>query len=120
MSPRTVPVLRRWQLWGASLALMTGVFGGLTAFLWSAQARTPDGAICGSVWHYRPGHGSPSGGLRTPAEADKVTRDCRRAAAPAFWAGTASTVVSATAMVSESVLVAGVISWRSRRRAGEP
>lgn len=119
MSLRTSLILRRWRLWGASLVLLAAVGGGLAAFLWSAQARTSDGAVCGSAWHYRPGHGSPSGGLRTAAEADRAMSDCRRAAAPAFWAGTASAVVSATTMVGGSVvLVAGVISLWSGRRAG--
>jgi hypothetical protein len=120
LRPIDVPILRRWRLWGASLVLLAIVSGGLAAFLWSAQARTPDGAICGSVWHYRPGHGSPSGGLLTAVEAARATSDCRRAAAPAFRAGNASAVVSAIAMLGGSVvLVVGVTSWWSGRRPGE-
>ena len=101
----SVVVLLRWQSWVAVLLLVTVASGGLATLLWRQTARTPDGAICGSVWHYRPGHGSPSGGMPTPTDFAQATTDCRRAAAPDFWTGTALASLAVAGLGASVVLV---------------
>ncbi len=74
----------------------------LAVVLWRQQARTPTGAICGSVWHYRPGHGEPSGGFFQPDELAAATQRCRDAAELPFVTGA---VLSGLAVV---MLLAGL------------
>jgi hypothetical protein len=105
VEPMRVPVARRWESWVAGLILLTVVSGGLAMTLWRQTARAAGGAICGSVWHWRPGHGSPSGGMPTPADVAQATTDCRRAAAPDFWAGAALAVLAAASLGTSFVVV---------------
>lgn len=100
------PVGLKRRPWGVVLVLVAVVAGGLATVVWSQPVRTSGGAICGSAWHDRPGHGSPSGGLRTAGDAARATNECRRAAAVGFWAGTALVGVAVAALLGTAVIAA--------------
>jgi hypothetical protein len=80
--------------------------------VWRQQAVTPSGAICGSVWHNRPGAPGGTGGFMTVAERAAATQRCHDAAAVPFWSG--------AALLALAVLTATagpVVARRGRRPA---
>lgn len=87
----------------------------VTVVLWRQQVSTPDGAICGSAWHYRPGHGEPSGGFQDAGERAAGAQRCRQAAAPPFGAGLASLGLAAVCVLTSAILA---LSGRARTTSG--
>ena len=78
----------------AVFAAMVGlilVASGLIALLVAVsrvetQVSSPDG-ICGSAWHFRPGHGVVTGGELTPKQREAISAGCRAAAVEPYQEG---------------------------------
>lgn len=89
------------------------LFGWLSIHLISEQVTTTSGAICGSVWHFRPGGGAVNGGQRDHLELAHDTSNCRNAARFRLEMGVAAGILavlilgSATAMLGYQVFRAG-------------
>lgn len=87
------------------LAVAAIVCSVLALVLWRQPATTATGALCGSVWHNRPGHGGPSGGQHDAGELIAATQTCQQAAAPLFVAGVLLLVLAGVAVVAALVVV---------------
>jgi hypothetical protein len=83
------PRLRRlWIRAAAGLLLGVGIVLLAVAFArLSGDVRDAAGEVCGSAWHYRPGHGTPSGGERSGAQILAQQTACRAAAKAPYESG---------------------------------
>src|SRR4051812_42422398 len=98
---------------GRALCFATAGLLLLALVIWRQQARTPDGSMCGSVWHYRPGNGIASGGQRDTTELADATEACRKAAALPFALGLMSLGLGIVCLLVAAILVSRLGRSRS-------
>ena len=128
MRPGSAPSMRFWGALALAFLmvafLLLAAFSGVSALaIWGRQVQTPDGAICGSAWHFRPGHGDLQGGQQAPWEIAQKVAACRQAARPTFDEGLPDAKRSALAFLATIAAALGLVltlSRRTRHAAREP
>ena len=91
---------------GAAIALL------LAASRMETQVSSPAG-ICGSAWHFRPGHGVITGGELTSDQRDALSLGCRAAAAEPYREGVR---LALWALCLALLSAAALTSWATTRR----
>ena len=82
---------------------------------WSQTVVNSAGEVCGSAWHFRPGHGSAVGGERTQAQLQAATDLCRQAAHDPYLEGRVYVWRAAGVLLLAALVIAGLLGNRRRR-----